>query len=161
MAERISVIRSLFRLSTQDHSSFWFHTIYRHVLRVIGQLNLCFNYSTAPLIRMTNAWKNHANYLCKACWHSQNIWNIRHTHSTCMRFMVWAQPHQGWPQWSISNIDGRWWCMMQVREPPWLWNPWGAQNWGNQWPHKMNLGPTKNSWWGHGGLGWVMLGWNF
>ena len=37
---------------------------------------------------------------------------------------------------------------MQARETPWLWNPWGGshkvQNRGNQWPHKMELGPTKN-----------------
>ena len=41
---------------------------------------------------------------------------------------------------------------VQVREPPWLWNPYGGlnkvQNRSNQWPHKMNLGPTKISWWG-------------
>ena len=37
---------------------------------------------------------------------------------------------------------------IQARESPWLWNPWGGwhivQNWGNHWPHKMDLGPTKN-----------------
>ena len=36
---------------------------------------------------------------------------------------------------------------VQAREPPWLWNPWvgshKVQNGGNQWPHKMDLGPTK------------------
>ena len=36
---------------------------------------------------------------------------------------------------------------VQVREPLWLWNPWGdsheVQNGGNQWPHKMDLDPTK------------------
>ena len=36
---------------------------------------------------------------------------------------------------------------VQVREAPWFWKPWGgsheAQNRGNQWPHKMDLGPTK------------------
>ena len=34
-----------------------------------------------------------------------------------------------------------------ARDPPWLWNPWGesqeVQNRGNQWPHIMDLGPTK------------------
>ena len=52
---------------------------------------------------------------------------------------------------------------VQVREPLWLWNPCGGphkvQNRSNQWPHKMNLGPTKNSWWG--GMMGVMLGWKF
>ena len=45
---------------------------------------------------------------------------------------------------------------VQVREPPW---PWGGsykvQNRSNQWPHKMNLDLTKNSWWsgmGHVGV---------
>ena len=32
---------------------------------------------------------------------------------------------------------------VQVREPPWLWNPWAGshevQNRGNQWPHKWTL----------------------
>ena len=41
---------------------------------------------------------------------------------------------------------------VQVRELPWLWNPWGGshkvQNMSNQWPHKMNLSPTKISRWG-------------
>ena len=36
---------------------------------------------------------------------------------------------------------------VQARESPWLWNPWGGshevQNRGNQWHHKMDLGPTK------------------
>ena len=36
---------------------------------------------------------------------------------------------------------------VEAREPSWLWNPWGGshniQNRGNQWPHKMELGPTK------------------
>ena len=33
------------------------------------------------------------------------------------------------------------------REQLWLWNPWGGSqevlNWGNQWLHKMDLGPAK------------------
>ena len=36
---------------------------------------------------------------------------------------------------------------VQAREPTWLWNPWGwsheVQYGGNQWPHKMDLGPSK------------------
>ena len=33
---------------------------------------------------------------------------------------------------------------VQVREPPWLWNPWGGSHEvQNQWLHKMDLGPTK------------------
>ena len=36
---------------------------------------------------------------------------------------------------------------VQVREPPWLYNPWGGshkvQNRGNQWLHKMDLDRTK------------------
>ena len=36
---------------------------------------------------------------------------------------------------------------VQVRDPLWIWNPWGrtheVQNRSNQWLHKMGLGPTK------------------
>ena len=45
---------------------------------------------------------------------------------------------------SLQTRDKSAWTTMG---PLWLWNPWAesskVRNWGCQWPHKMDLGPTK------------------